>query len=557
MTAGLSLDEELVGAWSADTAPTAGDLQQYLDAFSSPSASPLTLELHLATDDVARLSSQLDTPMSASGVVHAPSWAPDPIPVGAGSVQLVVADDPADPSVRHMRYRLPLPSVGLQLEGFKELDKGDLAQLWPASTTLYVTITATSGSVVGRGVVSLHPGAFVKQLSTLRITGSAPDHLALLARFGGSFFGALWDDYGTVVHRSTPFSRKAPPRPHRALNVPPASVMPYTTADGVTLRLTRYNGGSRGPVVLSHGMGANNLTFTTDTIGQNVVEYLVANSFDVWLQEWRGSTALPTASTQFTGDDVAKYDHPGAAAAIQSATGKDDLHWVTHCVGSITWMMAVLAGTVTPASLILSQVGAHPIAPRITRLKADVHAPAILQRFGVRLMTTDSYTAESVGARLFDQVLRLYPIKAPNRCPSAVCRRLAFIYGIAVHHPAVDELTHECLHELFGKTDLTMMKHLASCAHAGRLIAADGSDAYMPFVSRAALPMTFIHGIHNLVWLPASTALDLEWLTKANDPSLYTRVELPSNGHQDSFMGAQAATNAFPAVLAHLDRVGA
>ena len=32
MTAGLSFHEEMVGAWSPDTSPDAGDLQQYIDA---------------------------------------------------------------------------------------------------------------------------------------------------------------------------------------------------------------------------------------------------------------------------------------------------------------------------------------------------------------------------------------------------------------------------------------------------------------------------------------------------------------------------------------------
>ena len=49
-----------------------------------------------------------------------------------------------------------------------------------------------------------------------------------------------------------------------------------------------------GPVLLVHGMGANPLTFLLDTVDVNMVEYLVHSGFDVWVQEWRGSTLLPT-----------------------------------------------------------------------------------------------------------------------------------------------------------------------------------------------------------------------------------------------------------------------
>jgi cholesterol oxidase len=190
------------------------------------------------------------------------------------------------------------------------------------------------------------------------------------------------------------------------------------------------------------------------------------------------------------------------------------------------------------------------------KLKAAVRAPNLLRALGVKLLTTDSYDDESLGARLFDQVLRLYPVPRGERCDAAVCRRLAFIYGIAVHHAAVDEETHESLHELFGITDMTMMAHLGRCAREERLVAADGADVYMPHVERAALPMTFISGAHNLVWLPESTKRTHDWLVAELGPDRFTRVVLDQHGHQDSFMGAEAYEQAFPAVLAHLERAG-
>lgn len=338
--------------------------------------------------------------------------------------------------------------------------------------------------------------------------------------------------------------------------MPSREVLGYRTDDGSDLRLTRYHGGNRGPVVLVHGMGANPLTYTLDTVRPNLVEYLVGHGFDVWLQEWRGSTGLPSASTQFDADQVARFDHPAAEAAVRVATGRQDLHWVTHCVGSMTWMMSVLAGWVTPASLVLSQVAAHPVGPRLTKLKAGLRAPNALRWLGIKLLTTDAYDDESLGARLFDQVLRLHPIPREERCDAAVCRRLAFIYGIAVHHAAVDEQTHASLHELFGTTNLTMMSHLARCAREERLVAADGTDAYLPHVSRAALPMLLLSGAHNRVWLPESTRRTYEWLVAALGPTWFTRVVLDQHGHQDSLMGSEAHERAFPAVLSHLERAG-
>ena len=66
------------------------------------------------------------------------------------------------------------------------------------------------------------------------------------------------------------------------------------------------------------------------------------------------------------------------------------------------------------------------------------------------MLTTDAFTGESKGASAVDQALRAYPIPKAERCDQAVCRRLAFIYGVAVHHENMNELTHTTMHELFG-----------------------------------------------------------------------------------------------------------
>lgn len=557
----LTLDEVMTGSWSPDTAPPAGDLEQFVlaEAAGARAGRVLELLLTLTTDDLEAVARDLSTPLAVSGSVRLGGLLDEPAAVQDGCVELVVPD-PAEPQVQHMRYELPLPGAGLHLSGQKVLCRGDLLQLWPASTTLYSTLHdgGAGGSICGRGIVRIAPADFARQLGSIDVGGGRPlEAAAALARFGAAFFDALWDDYGTVVHRSTRLRRSAPARPHRPLDLPPKQRHPYRTEDGLDLRLTRYCGGRRGPVVLVHGMGANPLTYLTDTIPQNLTEHLVAHGYDVWLQEWRGSTTLPTSQRQLDADQVAHLDHPAAEATVRRVTGSDAVHWVTHCVGSMTWMMATLAGTTTPASLVLSSVAAHPVAPVITRLKAAMRAPNLLRRLGVKLLTTESYDDESARARLLDLALRFHPIPREERCDSAVCRRLAFIYGVAVHHHALDDATHDALHELFGVTDLTMMEHLARCAREGRLVTAGGDDAYLPHVERARLPITLLHGARNRVWLPESTARTHDWLRRELGPQHAARVVFEGHGHQDTFVGAQAADDAFPAIVAHLNRAGA
>ena len=567
---GLRITERMAGWWSPaapEDRPDAGDLEQYRRAAADGEGAQRVISsvLTLVSDDVKALMADHATPMAAVGTVQAPGLgSEEPLTVEGGTFVLMAPDDPTDPTVSHMRYHLPLVAVDgrrFHLDGFKVLRQGDVTDAWGDTTTLYATIRrdGPEGDVVGRGMLRISPHDFARMLRTMHVTGPVHflERLELMMGFGRSFVGALYDDYGTVIHRSRPWNPGAPPRRHRPLDAPAPELHPYRTEDDCDLLLTRYKGGTRGPVVLSHGMGANPLTFTTDTIRPNLLEYLVGHGFDVWVQQWRGSTLLRTSHTSFSADDVATRDHPAAERAIRAATGRSDVHWVAHCVGSITSLMATMAGTITPASMLCSQVAMHPVAPRLTRLKAGLRLGHVMWALGVRYLTTESYRGESRRARLLDQVMRLYPIPHSERCGSAVCRRLAFIYGIAVFHAAVDETTHAALHELFGVANLRMMNHLARCALEERLVGKRGEDRYMPNLGRLELPITFLHGAHNEVWLPSATERSHALLTGQFSASLYDRVVLPDHGHQDSIMGAEAPRHSFPAILAHLDRVNA
>jgi cholesterol oxidase len=563
---GLRFTERMAGHWSPTDEPDAGDSAQYRRAAAAGEAvgSTLSFELTITSDDLRSELKDLSRPMRVAGSVEATAISAEPLTVDHGSFRLLVADDPLRPDVGHMWYELPLRTVDgrrFHFSGFKVVGPGDLSDLWGATTTLFVTLRQDSpeGPVVGRGVLRIAPEDFARQLRTIQVSGPVGrvERLALEGAFGKAFAGPLFHSYGSVVHRSTPFNPHAAPRRRRRLDLPAPQQVEYRTDDGVRLRLTRYQGGNRGPVLLAHGMGANPLTFVLDTIDVNTVEYLVHAGFDVWLQEWRGSTTLPTALSQFTADTVALHDHPAAQATVRAHTGRSDLHVVAHCVGSITWMMSTLAGTTDPTSLVCSSVGLHPVGPPMTKLKAGLRLGSLLRRAGVGMLTTDAFTGESRGARLVDTALRAYPIPRAERCDQAVCRRLAFIYGIGIHHRNVNELTHLTLHELFGPTDMTMMVHLSNMAHAQKVIGADGRDVYLADLERLRRPITLLSGSENLVWTAESTKRTHDLLTENLGGDLYRRVVFDDYGHQDVFIGAEVAKDVFPTILEHLDTVRA
>lgn len=48
----------------------------------------------------------------------------------------------------------------------------------------------------------------------------------------------------------------------------------------VELKLTRYKGGTKGPVIVFHGLGTSSGPFTHDTVETNLTEYLVQHRYN-------------------------------------------------------------------------------------------------------------------------------------------------------------------------------------------------------------------------------------------------------------------------------------
>jgi cholesterol oxidase len=121
----------------------------------------------------------------------------------------------------------------------------------------------------------------------------------------------------------------------------------------------------------------------------------------------------------------------------------------------------------------------------------------------------------------------------------------------------MNDLTHTTMHELFGLTDTTMMVHVSRMARAERVVSATGVDEYLPHMERLGRPVTLMSGQDNLVWVPESTERTYSAIANALGTEQVRRVVVDGYGHQDIFIGANAARDTFPHVLAHLERSGA
>src|SRR5690606_34432822 len=140
-----------------------------------------------------------------------------------------------------------------------------------------------------------------------------------------------------------------------------------------------------------------------------------------------------------------------------------------------------------------------------------------------------------------------------ERCDSATCHRISFLYGLLYEHDQLNAATHATLHETFGVANINAFKHLARLVRAQRLVDASGRDSYMPHLARLAVPATILHGAENQCFLPESTERTYVLLREHNDPSLYRRHVIQNYGHIDCIMGKRADQDVFPYVLEHLE----
>ncbi|NMG06504.1 alpha/beta fold hydrolase [Brasilonema sp. UFV-L1] len=493
------------------------------------------------------------------GTVAASAISPEALTVSDGEFNLFIID-PEQVNTRRMVYRMKMTAENgkvYYLEGFKVVRDDPGIDLWADTTTLYITVydgDSIDSPVLGRGILKIQPADFMRQMSTLRITNtdSVEQRLKETARFGRFFAGILFNTYGGIFAPSKVFNADAPPRRKRPLRMAAPQVHFFKTSDGVQLRLTRYQGGTKGPVILAPGFGTSTLAFSIDTVETNLPELLYANNYDVWLFDYRASADLASATTQFSADEIALYDWPAAIDQVRALTGAQTVQVVGHCVGSMSFLMAGLAGLKGVRSAVCSQLTTHPRGPALSEIKAGLRLASFLTVLGVETLTPDFDKGADWQDRLYDKVLKLYPTN--ERCNSPVCRRILFMYGEVYKHEQLNEATHNAIHEMFGPGNMTFFRHISLILNRGHIVNKHGQDVYLPHLERLAIPIAFIHGAENDFFLPEGSEITYKLLREKNGSDLYVRHVIPHYAHMDCFMGKNAAMDVFPTIVTELDK---
>jgi len=508
--------------------------------------SPFEFTVTVISDDLDALLGDENHQARLIGTVLCPALSPEPLTITQGVFNLFV-HDPDAPAARKMRYRMKLTSTEgrvFAFEGFKLVhdDKG-LFDPWTDTTTLFITVSEAE-QTAGKGILKIATADFVRQMRTMEVTGAhgIRERLAGQARFARYFAGSMVDVYGGIFARSSSLDPEAPPRKKRELRVGDPSVDHVPTPDGTMIRLTRY-AGERMPVLLGHGLGSSSGIFTLDTVETNLVEFLSSHGFDVWTLDWRGSFELQSALGDWTLDDVALQDWPTAIAHVRAETGAPQVAVIGEGVGAIAMLGTLLRRPEGIGAATALGAGLNVTIPNAKRLGRGLDDELSLDR------------GDGLAGRMADRFLKLQPMQKEERCASPVCRRASYVYGLLYEHDQLNRATHETLHELLSLPSRSAMTHLRLIAKEHRLVAADGSDTYLPNRAGIGVPVSFVHGDESEVFKLEGTQMTVAALREAVDPALVSLDVVSDYGHLDLVVGKNAETDVFPLLLAHLERV--
>lgn len=550
---GLRFTETMIGTYYAGDAKPEGQQDDRAQG------TPISFTVTVVSDDLDDMLANRQHQAHMIGTLTCTALSPQPMTVSDGMFNLFVVDE-TNVDRRNMNYRMTLDTVdGKQfyLTGQKIITHTSLTELWTQTNTLYAKVRESADEnapVTGHATLIITPENFLKQQRTIEVT-NAPDletRLAYTLKFGRFFAGVLYTEYGGVAAPLQYFDPDAPPRVRRTLRAPAPQITYFNTEDGKTLRLARYHGGDKGPLLLIHGSGVSSRIFSTDLIGTNLVEFLCAAHYDVWLVDLRVSIELPSATERTTADEIARYDIPAAVAKVRELTGANQIQVFGHCLGALAFSMSLMSGLKGVRSAVLSQVSAHPVPGLLQRIKAGLHTPQILQHLGIKDMT--AYTQHAKWPHnLLDEALKFFPVEHDEACSSPVCHRATFLYGLLYEHAQLDEQLHANLQELFGIHDVELFNQLAAMVRAGHVVDANGDDVYMPNIDGMKLPIAFIHGTENLCYLPTSTEMTYDLLVERFGADNYERHLIEGYGHIDCVFGKRAALDVFPTIVRHLD----
>lgn len=331
-------------------------------------------------------------------------------------------------------------------------------------------------------------------------------------------------------------------------------IIEFETADGFRCNLEHPLGQqpTKSPVLLVHGAGVRGNIFNPPTT-KNLIQYLLEEGYDVWIENWRGSIDFPP--NEWDLDQVALNDHPAAVKKLVELTGSQDIMAIIHCQGSTSFMISVMLGLVPEVKTVISNaVSLHPIVPSYSLFKLWGYIPMV-KNFFTYLDPQWGLDAPDFKSRM----LRLLVQATHHERDTLVGKFVSFVYGAGF--PALwqldnlDEDTKEWIQHEFAAVPLSFFFHIRKCISEGKLVPldTDSEREYVPMGDSELPRIILFAGAKNKCFLPESQRKTFAYL-EAREPSKHTLYVLDDYSHLDIFFGKNAHLDVFPLMISELNK---
>ena len=311
----------------------------------------------------------------------------------------------------------------------------------------------------------------------------------------------------------------------------------------------------RGPVLLVHGAGVRADIFRPPG-QQTLVDVLVDEGYDVWLENWRASIDLPP--NEWDLDQAAVHDHPAAVDTVLRSTGADALKAVVHCQGSSSFVLSAVAGLLPKVDTIVSNaMSLHPVVSPLAQVKIRVVVPQFAKLMPFVSPRWGLDPPSHLAAKAVVAFVRL----THRECRHTVCRMVSFTYGAGFpalwSHENITDATHDWIDGEFAEVPFSFFLQMGRSVRRGHLVTS-GAHPQLPASAVAQAPQTdarfvLLAGSDKKCFLPESQARTFAFLD-GHRPGHHALHVLKGYGHLDVLFGRHAARDTFPVILDGLRR---
>ncbi len=337
----------------------------------------------------------------------------------------------------------------------------------------------------------------------------------------------------------------------RDLECPPLERIDFPASDGTALCLYHTSGGNRGPVIITPGTAMTALSYCIDTVPCNLVEFLVAKGFDLWLFDWRTSPLLAAHEQPYTLDDVARYDWPAAVAEVRYRTGKEKVAVMAHCLSSPCFLLSLVRGYLSRehiSTFVASQVALHLNMTHVGTMKLKMRLDRLLPS-GDMIHQKPAQLSGQVSDLAISVLARLLP--KSYSCNNRTCYRHSATFGDLILHSRVNAPTHAIMGDLIPECLTAFLQDVAIWGRKTSVI----EKRDRGYLDRLQLPIQFISGSENRMFIPESTERTYRMLCEANGPTNYRRTVYEGFGHLDCLIGVGASEVIWPDIARALGAV--